>query len=47
MVARYNTTSGNYDIYRTGKTPVQFDVKPGEGYFLYTTYADPQTLVMG
>jgi hypothetical protein len=47
MVARYNTTSGNYDIYRVGKTPTPFAVMPGEGYFLYTAYADLQTLVMG
>jgi hypothetical protein len=47
MIARYNTTSGNYDVYRVGKTPTPFNVVPGEGYFLYTTYAGPQTLVMG
>jgi hypothetical protein len=47
MLARYNTTNGNYDIYRTGKTPTPFSIVAGEGYFLYTTYADPQTLVMG
>jgi hypothetical protein len=47
MVARYNTTAGSYDIYRVGKTPTPFDVGPGAGYFLYTTYADPQPLTMG
>jgi hypothetical protein len=39
--------TGNYDIYRVGKTPTPFAVVPGEGYFLYTTYPDPQTLAMG
>jgi hypothetical protein len=47
MVAKYNTMTGNYDIYRVGKTPTPFAVVPGEGYFLYTTYPDPQTLAMG
>jgi hypothetical protein len=47
MVARYNTTTGNYDIYRVGKTPTPFSIVPGEGYFLYTTHIDPQVLVMG
>jgi hypothetical protein len=44
MIARYNTTSGNYDVYRVGKTPVPFNVAPGEGYFLYTTCPDRQVL---
>jgi hypothetical protein len=47
MVARYNTATGGYDIYRVGRTPTPFSVKPGEGYFLYTTYPDPQWLFMG
>jgi parallel beta-helix repeat protein len=47
MVARYNAILGNYDIYRVGKTPVPFSIVPGEGYFIYAAYADPQTLVMG
>lgn len=46
MLARYNTTTGSYDIYRVGKTPTPFTVQAGEGYFLYTTNAEPQTLVM-
>jgi hypothetical protein len=46
-VARYNTTTGSYNIYRSGKTPVPFPIMPGEGYFLYTTCTDPQKLSMG
>jgi uncharacterized repeat protein (TIGR01451 family) len=46
MIARYNVTTGNYDIYRVGKTPTPFNVVAGEGYFLYTIYADPQKFIM-
>ena len=45
VFARYNRTSNGYDPYMEGTAPIEdsFTIKPGEGYFIWTTNATTLT----
>lgn len=48
-VCRYNTATGTFDVYAVGfsGSDKNFDVKPGEGYFVYLQSNVPETLKLG
>ncbi len=48
-ICRYNTTRHDFDVYVVGfsRSDANFDIKPGEGYFVYLQSNVPESLKLG